>query len=71
MNHAHILKLLASFEKRLAVIVDDATESVTQAQRALDRLNRLRNDLNQLQARFLSSVETGVHAALDSQTPSD
>ncbi len=69
MNSAEILTLLTGFEKRLATIFDQATETVAQAQHTLDRLNRLRHDLDELRARFLANVDTGVHTPLNNQSP--
>jgi hypothetical protein len=68
MNSAEILTLLTGFEKRLTTIVDQATETVAQAQHTLDRLNRLRRDLEDLHARFLANVDTGVHTPLNTHS---
>jgi uncharacterized coiled-coil DUF342 family protein len=53
-----IVSLLFSFEKRLATIADQAQETREQAQHTLDRINRLRHDLDLFKQRLLSSVDT-------------
>jgi hypothetical protein len=69
MTPAEVLSHLTGFDKRLATLVDQATETVAQAQHTLDRINRLREDLNQLRAFFLASTETGDYTPLNPQSP--
>jgi hypothetical protein len=72
MDRAQILTLLTGFDKRLASIADQAAETLAHAQRTLGRLNRLHNNLDQLRARFLASVNTDARPSADNiQTPND
>jgi hypothetical protein len=58
MTPEEIVSLLLSFEKRLATIADQAHETREQAQHTLDRINRLRHDLDAFRLRLMSSFDT-------------
>ncbi len=58
MTQEEIIRLLASFEKRLATIADQARETREQAQHTLDRINRLRQDLEQVKSQLVSLADT-------------
>jgi hypothetical protein len=64
MSHASILKLLIELEKRLVVITSKATQTAAHAQHTLEHLHQLANDVTQLRARLLSTVDTGGHPPL-------
>ena len=54
-----VMTLLLSFEKRLATIAEQAHETCEQAQHTLDRINRLRRDLDQLKQTLVAATSTG------------
>jgi predicted nucleic acid-binding Zn-ribbon protein len=69
MTPNDVLNLLNSFQKRLATIEDQARESRDQAQHVLDRVGKLRHDLEELTKRVLATIDTGEHAPVaDAET---
>lgn len=64
MTTREIVALLSNFEKRLATIADQATETRAQAQHTLERINRLVQEVEQLKFRIISTADTGEHAPL-------
>ncbi len=58
MNAQEVARLLTRFEKRLATLADQARETRERAQHALDRLNRLRQDVKRLKAQMLAEIPT-------------
>jgi hypothetical protein len=69
MSDPDFLNLLASLEKRLSTIADQAAETREQAQHTLDRLNRLRHDLDRVKAQLIATTDTGTHQALRPTPP--
>lgn len=69
MTTKEILALLANFEKRLSTIADQATETREQAQHTLDRINKLRQEVEQVKARIVSTADTGEHVPLKQGEP--
>jgi uncharacterized protein YoxC len=69
MTPDEMINLLSSFEKRLATIADQAHETREQAQHTLDRLNRLRRDLELVKERLTSSVDTVNYIPVSADTP--
>jgi hypothetical protein len=59
-----LLDLLAGLARRLASIADQAQETCAQAQHTLDRVNRLRQELDQVSKKILSIADTGEHKPL-------
>jgi hypothetical protein len=59
-----VLNLLASFEKRLATICDQARETREQAQHTLDRVNKLFQDVENLKTKILATADTQDHPPL-------
>jgi hypothetical protein len=53
-----VLAALVSFERRLDSIADQARETREQAQHTLDRLNRLRRDLERFREDVLAASDT-------------
>jgi hypothetical protein len=58
MMSSDMLALLASFGKRLERIADQAHETREQAQHTLDRINRLRRDLDLLKDSLMAATDT-------------
>jgi hypothetical protein len=58
MTPNEILNLLLSFEKRLERIAEQAHETCEQAQHTLDRINRLRRDVDLLKDSLVAAMET-------------
>ena len=58
MKVDEVLKLLTKLDRRLATITDQARETREQAQYTLDRLDRLRQDLDRIRHTVVASVET-------------
>jgi septal ring factor EnvC (AmiA/AmiB activator) len=58
MKADEVLKLLTKLDRRLATIRDQARETREQAQHTLDRLDRLRQDLERIRHTVIASVET-------------
>ena len=58
MRTDELLKLLAKVDRRLATITDQAVETREQAQHTLDRLDRLRQDLDRIRLTVAATVET-------------
>jgi hypothetical protein len=58
MSPEEMVTLLLSFERRLGTIADQAHETREQAQHTLDRINRLRRDLELLKQSLTASIET-------------
>jgi hypothetical protein len=69
MTTADFISLLASLEKRLSTIADQAAETREQAQHTLDRLDRLRHDLERVKAGLIATADTGTHAPLRPTPP--
>jgi hypothetical protein len=65
MTPNDVLNLLNSFQKRLATIEDQARESRDQAQHVLDRVGKLRHDLEELAKKVLATMDTGEHVPID------
>jgi hypothetical protein len=68
MTPNEMMTLLLSFEKRLATIADQAHETREQAQHTLDRINRLRRDLDLLKQTLVAAMET-VQFEPEPETP--
>lgn len=60
-----VLTLLTSFQKRLATIEDQARESRDQGQHVLDRIGKLRHDLEELAKKVLATIDTGEHVPIE------
>jgi hypothetical protein len=58
MTPDEVVNLLLSFERRLGTIADQAHETREQAQHTLDRINRLRRDLELLRQHITGSMDT-------------
>jgi hypothetical protein len=58
MTLEEMVTLLLSFERRLATIADQAHETREQAQHTLDRINRLRRDLDLLKQNLTATLDT-------------
>jgi uncharacterized protein YoxC len=69
MTPEEMVHLLTSFERRLATIADQAQETREQAQHTLDRVNRLRRDLELVKERLTSSVDTVNYLPVSAGTP--
>src|SRR5262249_32254771 len=69
MSGNDFLHLLASFEKRLATIADQAAETREPAHHTLERITGLRQDLPQLKARSLATADTGAHPVMRTPPP--
>jgi hypothetical protein len=67
MNTLDFINLLATLEKRLSTIADQAAETREQAQHTLDRLHRLRQDIEAVKAKLISISDTGSHTPLRPQ----
>ena len=72
MTVNEMINLLTSFEKRLATISDQAAEARAQAQHTIDRINKLRQDIEQLKHRVVATADTSDHTPLhDTSTHDD
>jgi hypothetical protein len=61
MTVDEVLALLAMFEKRLDTIADQAQETCEQAHYTLQRIDRLRGDLERVKLDFISAADTAIH----------
>jgi hypothetical protein len=68
MTPDEMVNLLMSFERRLATLADQAHETREQAQHTLDRINRLRRDLELVKDRLTSSIDTINYVPLSPDT---
>ncbi len=71
MKTNEMINLLASFEKRLAAISDQAAEARAHAQHTIDRINKLRQDIEQLKHRVIATADTSDHAPLQDTSAHD
>jgi ABC-type transporter Mla subunit MlaD len=58
MNTEEIVRLLTRLDRRLATVADQARETREQAQHTLDRLERLRQDLDRIRLTVAASADT-------------
>ena len=58
MTTDELLKLLSRLDRRLATVSDQVRETREQAQHAMDRLDRLRHDLDRIRREITASADT-------------
>jgi hypothetical protein len=68
MTPEEMMSILLSYERRLASIADCAHETREQAQHTLDRVNRLRRDLELFRQHLAAATDT-VNFAPGQATP--
>jgi chromosome segregation ATPase len=70
MKTDEMLKLLARLDRRLGTIADQAHETREQAQHTLDRLERLRHDIDRIRREIAASADTSDSLPIFKDKPS-
>ncbi len=68
MTTDEVVTLLSNLEKRLTTIADQAEETRSQAQHTLERIDKLRTEVESLRRKALASMDTMEQPALPSLT---
>jgi hypothetical protein len=69
MNVEELMPILLGYERRLATITDQVQEARNQAQHTLDRLNRLRRDLELFRQHLMTTGDTVEFVPGQDETP--